>query len=456
MQFRSFLATILLFSLSGAIPVISPPSVDPFYQPPSGFELASPGTILKSRLVPSQLRAFLLPVQVKGTWQLLVRSNDSHGNASVVVTTVIEPYNADPSKLASYQVAEDSSASDCAVSWAIQEASPNLLNINSQIDMLMMQTFLNEGWYVQTPDYEGTHGAFTVGRQAGQATLDTLRATLSSQNLTGVDPDAKVIFYGYSGGSIASSWAGALQPKYAPELKPNLIGVAIGGWVTNITATAEAVDGGIFAGLTAGAINGLIHEYPDLDAIVREEVANEEAYKFIKWAGDKCLVINVFEFAKVSFFSGENPLFSKGWDFFDIPEIQKVTALNTLALSDDEMPEIPFFVFHSKNDEIAPHKESLRAYNNWCDWGIESLEFAEDVFNEHVSEFILGAPSGFSWMQKIFNGTAPIKGCTKTTRFNNLQYTGAHAGLVNYLKVANGSAFQENIGTLNRYSTHLE
>ena len=66
---------------------------------------------------------------------------------------------------------------------------------------------------------------------------------------------------GYSGGTIAAGWAATLQPKYAPELKKNLIGAALGGFV--ITATAEATDGTLFAGLIPNALNGLANEFPD-------------------------------------------------------------------------------------------------------------------------------------------------------------------------------------------------
>ena len=40
--------------------------------------------------------------------------------------------------------------------------------------------------------------------------------------------------WGYSGGTVATGWAAALQPTYAKELKSNLIGAAMGGFVTNI------------------------------------------------------------------------------------------------------------------------------------------------------------------------------------------------------------------------------
>ena len=69
--------------------------------------------------------------------------------------------------------------------------------------------------------------------------------------------------WGYSGGTIVAGWAATLQPKYAQELKKNLIGAALGGFVINITATAEATDGTLFAGLIPNALNGLANEFPD-------------------------------------------------------------------------------------------------------------------------------------------------------------------------------------------------
>ncbi|QWU86846.1 hypothetical protein CA3LBN_001064 [Candidozyma haemuli] len=108
-----------------------------------------------------------------------------------------------------------------------------------------MQTALAKGWYVVVPDYEGV------------------------QEFSVIRPDAKAAVYGYSGGTIASEWAAFLQPKYVPELKNNPICCAIGGWVTNITLTAEATDGAKSAGLLPIAVNGLINEYPILSGFLR-------------------------------------------------------------------------------------------------------------------------------------------------------------------------------------------
>jgi hypothetical protein len=40
----------------------------------------------------------------------------------------------------------------------------------------------------------------------GYATLDSIRAVLSSTNITGINPNPTITLNGYSGGSIAAGW----------------------------------------------------------------------------------------------------------------------------------------------------------------------------------------------------------------------------------------------------------
>ena len=184
---------------------------------------------------------------------ILVRSEDSFGNPNVIVTTVIEPVNADPSKIASYQVSENAARADCAPSYALQFGS-DVSTLATQAETYLLAPLLDKGYYVVSPDYEGPKLTFTVGKQSGQAVLNSIRASLKSGKITNIAEDAKVVMWGYSGGSLASGWAAALQPDYAPELSRNLLGVALGGFITNVTATVEATDDTIFAGIAANVL----------------------------------------------------------------------------------------------------------------------------------------------------------------------------------------------------------
>jgi len=185
--------------LQRATPV--PPSQDPFYQPPAGYENTEPGTILRSRPAPAPLEVLsLVPVNIKQVTQLLYRTNNALGKPEVTVTTVMVPEDADYGKVVNYQVAEDSGGQiNCAPSYTLQTGSKSKYAGTGDVEMLLIVGALNQGWIVNSPDWEGPNSTFIEGFQAGQATLDSVRAVLSSNSITGVESDAKIALWGYSG-----------------------------------------------------------------------------------------------------------------------------------------------------------------------------------------------------------------------------------------------------------------
>lgn len=203
-QFNKLLTIFtVLISVASALPTAPTlPSSDDFYDAPSGYESAAEGEILKWRDSPNSYGPALLPLNISGAWQALVRSTDSFGNPNAIVTTILKPHNPDTKKVLSYQVAEDSASLDCSPSYALLHNS-NPDTLNGQVEIIAIQAALNEGWYIVTPDYEGPKSAFTAGRQAGHAVLDSLRATIKSANQTGLSSEAKFALFGYSGGSLA-------------------------------------------------------------------------------------------------------------------------------------------------------------------------------------------------------------------------------------------------------------
>ena len=400
------------------------PLEDDFYNKPDNVDDYAEGDIIRWRNAPLMIRSIYYPVNVKNAWQFLVRSTDSRGNATAIVTTVLEPYDADPTKLLSYQFAEDSASPNCSPSYSILFGA-NMDTVIAQAEMILLSTGLSRGWYVVAPDYEGVQSAFTVGRQAGHATLDSIKAVLTTQNTTGIDPDAKVAMWGYSGGTIASGWAAQLQPKYAPELKDNLIGVAVGGWVTNITLTAQATDGTLYAGLIPNAINGIVQEYPEMRLTLNEYIREDRKDWFFE-AANKCLLPSILSYAFHNFFSGHNAYSKIGWDIFNLDVVKNIVDYNTLALTEDEgVPEIPMFVFHGTEDEIVPFSGAQRAYENYCDWGIDSLEFAVANTTGHILEVVEGSAAAIKWLEDRFSGKPVVQGCKRTVRSTNLEYPGA-------------------------------
>lgn len=388
-----------------------PPSQDPFYTPAPGYELKPVGTILSSRKMTNLFGIIVIPEKIEAAYQLLIRSEDSFGNANAITAAVYVPRNGDPKKLLSYQVAEDSSNLDCAPSYAFQLFANPITIVSSQLEQLLVQAGLNQGWYVVVPDYEGPKAAFGAGHQAGKATLNGIRGALHSGNITGVSSDAKVALWGYSGGTIASGWAALHQPAYAPELGSNIIGYAIGGIVADVRHTAQKNMGSLFAGLIVTAINGLSHEYPELNSVIKADFRPGKETKF-RLTDKLCEIIYIPAFVGATFFE----YFKSGSKILDNPVVRKITDdLNMVNLG--LTPTKPMFFYNSKFDEIIPADDADALYKSLCARGV-SINYEQDLIGGHITQAVLGAGSAFDWLKDRFNGKTQT-GCKRDFTFTN-------------------------------------
>lgn len=409
----------------------TPLSMDDFYKPPQGYEDQKVGTILKHRNTPNPLSSVANEASVQYAWQLLVRSEDSFENPNAIVTTIIQPFNASNDKVVSYQSFQDSAKLDCAISYAIQYGS-GFDNLLGQAEMFFVSAFLSQGYYVVVPGHEGPKSAFTSGRQSGKATLNSIRAVLKSENITGIHSNAKTMMWGYSGGFLASGWAAVLQKEYAPELKLNLIGAALGGFYTNLTSLFECTEGSLYAGLIPNAFGGIGNEYNNVSEYLDGKVGTSHAEQFLE-RDDYCItdsaITNIFR----NYFSGSDRVFPDGWDIFSEEPLKLTLEDNGLVyLSDDYVPQIPIFIYHGTNDDILPFRDSIATFQHWCETGLESGEFSEDQTYAHIAEAIVGAPAALTWVIDRFNGIEPVQGCNHTSRVSNFDYPGILKSLFDY------------------------
>lgn len=442
----SFISLWLVFAsyvIAANTPLLYP-SQDDFYKPPANLLDYAPGDVIRIRPAPAPLRSIYFPVNVKKATQILVRSNDAKGAPTAAVSTVIEPYNADPKKLLSYLIAQDSSLFDCSPSYALLYGA-SMTTFSSLAEMFLIQLALEEGWYVVSTDHQGQNAAYTVGRQGGKIVLDGIRGTLQSRELTGIDEDPKIAFWGYSGGTVAAGWAAALQPTYAPELKEYLIGAAMGGFVTNITKTAIGIDGSIFSGLALAAIAGISDQYPEVKPLIEDQIISPRKVAFQE-AYNLCMIPALVYFNSKTFFSGPAKWFKSGWETLTNPQVQLIIRANTLGINETEVPEIPILVYHGSIDTIVPIEGAHEVYDAWCSAGIESFEFAEDESAGHVTEIVAGSLAGFKWLKDRFNGIEPIKGCNHTVRTTNLEYPGTISGFMDFLGTSVKTLLDEALG----------
>lgn len=414
---------LFVLAVVAAAPTVNVPDRDPWYEAPSNYKDYKPGEVLKIRKSPLVPRTVYFPMTIKNSYQIMVRSEDSHGNASWLVTSLLEPFDADNSKLVLYQIAEDSLLYNCAPSYAIMYGGL-MATISSQVEMFAVATLLDRGYWVNIPDYEGQTAAFTAGRLAGKGVLDSIRGVLNSRNETGIDAKPDIIAWGYSGGSLALGWAAALQPKYAPELKPLLKGAALGGFVTNITETVLAVDGGLFTGLVALGITGLASEYPQLEPIIKNQLG--KYYDEFTSLRHMCMVPSLYYWANDNMLlktaDTNFTYFKGGMDLFNDKKVQDVLHDVTLGMKEDEVPEVPLWVYHGQWDDIVPHVNTERIYDTWCDQGIGSFEFVTDMTGGHITDMFIGIPAAIGWIELRFLGAPVIKGCGKNLTLSMLTH----------------------------------
>lgn len=398
------------------------PSKDTFYEAPKDIEKYSLGDVIRYRPSPANIRAVYHSINVKNSWQFLVRSEDSRGKPIAFVTTVLQPYNATSTKLLSYQFAEDSPSLDCSPSYSILRGA-NMNTIILQFEMYVVATAMMRGYYVVAPDHEGPDSAFAMSRIAGKITLDSIRAVLQTGFITGLSEDAKVAMWGYSGGTIPTSWAAILQPEYAPQLADNLVGAAMGGWLTNLTNSAERMDGTFAAGIIPLAIHGLLNQYPELTDQVRAEVTDPDELQKFEASRAMCLVDAFPAFAFKKYFSGGAPVFRSGHQIFNQDGIKQAIESHIIGMrKSDGVPQIPLFVYHGIQDEIIPHEQALVGFEKLCEFGVKSFEFSLSNNSGHFGEMLQGSGAALRWIEDRLEGGPAVEGCVRTIRQTNLEY----------------------------------
>ena len=220
-------------SSSNSTQAPKPPSQDPWYTAPSGFEHKAPGAVLRIRAAPGNLTA--ISSNCSASYNVLYRTTNSQYKPAWAVTTVFVPVDPKPALL-SYQFPYDSADVDASPSYAMYSGVGT--DVNSS---------LSKGWFVTVPDYEGPLGSFTAGVMSGHATLDAVRATLVLKDDILLPNNTLYAMWGYSGGALASEWAAELQVQYAPEM--NFSGAALGGLTPNISSVLTTINKSYAAGL---------------------------------------------------------------------------------------------------------------------------------------------------------------------------------------------------------------
>ncbi len=383
--------TLLLSTTATAEPIYPLPDPDPFYAAPADLAAHRPGDVLAVRPLPP-LASF------PGAAVRLVefRSTNSHGAPIAATTTIVTPAFQRPGMpLLSYQHFINSLGTGCAVSHLLYE---NDLNLSATTPMLGV--LLQEGWSLALPDHLGPQFALGAGRLGGQITLDGIRAAKQLPDL-GVQ-QSPVALAGYSGGGLATAWAAALQPSYAPDVR--LVGAAFGGAPMNLVAMADGLGLNPHPafGLAMAAAIGLEREYPDQVRISSNLNARGRALRdaMANSCTNEILTIGA---------GGSAREMTDSTSVFDMPEAWSVVEENSVELYGGA-PEIPIFEWHSPSDPLIPIAAIDNTGRRWCAAGVRWQMLHVPAF-DHLSAAVSGAPAVLTWLEGRVRGEPAPSNC---------------------------------------------
>lgn len=375
------------------------PEDDPFYRVPPKIKGLANGSILRSRPIDASTWNVPMPATA---WQILYKTLDNHHRPTATVATVLvpdAPWTGDgPRPLLSYQTAEDGIDTKCAPSYALR-AGAAAGDTNSNLETPIVFTALTQGWTLVVPDYEGPRSLFLAARMAAHGLLDGIRAARAFKP-AGVGKRAPIGLWGYSGGSLATSVAAQLQPRYAPELK--FAGIALGGLVADIRSTIDAFDGSPLGGAIMMGIEGMDRAFPEAD--IRSLITREGREKMDASAKD-CINDAVRRhgllFSYRPYEAVPNSL--------DVPRIKRLQKRNS-PLTFGGIPRTPVFHYHATLDEYAPIAPAARLMAKWCAAGV-TVQRQEEPVGEHITGVITGVPHGLLYLSDRFAGKPAPSTC---------------------------------------------
>ncbi|WP_240498077.1 lipase family protein [Williamsia sp. 1135] len=230
------------------------PPPDPFYAAPANLGDYANGAIVAERKMPNPPGLSDLD-----TWQLKFRSTDMYERPIAAVTTLLLPKSRRvDAPVLSFQDIANALGLECAPSRTLFTQTNSL----TARQVPALGGLLAQGWVIAVPDHLGPRSAYGAAQLGGRITLDGIKA---AQNLrTANISRSPVGLIGYSGGGMATAWAAALAPTYAPGLE--LAGSAYGGAPMNLIKMAEGLGYGKphpAFGLAYAAAVGLSREYPN-------------------------------------------------------------------------------------------------------------------------------------------------------------------------------------------------
>ncbi|MFJ7212410.1 lipase family protein [Amycolatopsis sp. NPDC098790] len=419
------LAAAVALTLAAAPASPAAAAADSFYTYDGSTPLSSyaPGTVLKTRTLNYHVVGLATPVKAV---QLLYRTTDAQGRPAANVTSVVRSITGDSTKAVSYQSAYDSLDPADAPSRAIA-GDITLGGLLPNGESLLLLPSLLLGYNVVVPDTEGQTANFAAGPEYGTNTLDSIRAATSSA-ATGMTKSTKFGLLGYSGGAIATGWAAALAPGYAPDVNANLVGFTEGGVLVDPAHNLKYVGGSpVWSGVIPMALIGVARGF----GIDLKPYASEYGLK----------VLDDLEHASIINALGRYPGLT--WQKIAKPEYANpnsvppfVAAVNKVNIGSAPTPSVPGFIAQGNagflegttsnlpgigtGDGVMVAGDVRALARQYCATGNRSIEYQQYDLLSHVGGAAAWAPAAIGWLADRFAGKPAPSSCGRIPAGNSL------------------------------------
>lgn len=396
---------------ASALPNLPPPpnlpalslGDDAFYKPPATALVGQPGDVIRSREVLSPLSP------LASVRQLMYQSTNAAGQTIPVTGALLVPLEpaTGPRPLVLVNPATRGVADHCAPS---RDLGLTTLDLRApELDIMTILNFVGRGFAVVLTDYEGVGtplpATYLVGRPAGYAGLDALRAALRLNPNDGLSEKSPLGISGYSQGGQAVAWTAELQATYAPEL--NVKGVILGGVPYDMNAQVGHFEGSPIASvLSVLSYLGADTAYPEFGL---SELLKPGSRGLIDRIKNSCSLELAAAFPTINLADVTLP------GTLEKPEVQAAFAesqLGTVA------PTVPAYIYYGSIDELVPPHFNRDLYRDWCQRGA-SVKIEQLPMVDHFAGQFVGGVGGFHWLAQRLGGEPAEPGCSETGVFTS-------------------------------------
>ncbi|MFF1869483.1 lipase family protein [Kitasatospora herbaricolor] len=398
---------------------------DPFYTYDGSAPLASlaPGTVLKTRTL--QYHLLGLPTPVKAI-QLLYRTTDAQGRPAANVTTVVRSLTGDGSKAVSYQSFYDSLDPQDSPSRAVA-GDLTLGGLLPNVEALFLVPLLAQGYNLVIPDTEGQTADFAAGPEYATNTLDSIRAATRSA-ATGMNADTAFGLMGYSGGAIATDWAAALAPGYAPDVNSKLVGFTEGGLLVDPAHNLKYVDGSlVWSGVIPMAVIGVSRSF----GIDLKPYLSDYGLKVYQQLEHGSIVDALGHFPGLTWKKMAKPQYA---DPNSVPAF--LAAVNRINLGSAPTPTVPGYIAQGNGgvlegtfgnpagvgtgDGVMVAGDVRALARQYCATGNGRIKFQQFDLLSHVGVPVVWAPQAIGWLGDRFTGRTAPSDCGRIPAGNSL------------------------------------